>query len=105
MEVSLDSYGTPNGNGSHLNCQGRSVIRDAAGSLSVEEVLSVARTGAPWRDLPDEFGKWYTVYTRFWRWAQSLRIQISNTSSSMRRWSLLVQCPRQRPGVDCCGND
>ena len=25
---------------------------------------------APWRDLPDEFGKWYTVYTRFWRWAQ-----------------------------------
>jgi hypothetical protein len=22
-------------------------------------------TGAPWRDLPDEFGKWYNVYTRF----------------------------------------
>ena len=33
-------------------------------------MLWVARTGAPWRDLPDEFGKWYTVYTRFWRWAQ-----------------------------------
>jgi transposase len=34
----------------------------------VEGVLWVVRTGAPWRDLPDEFGKWY--YTRFWRWAQ-----------------------------------
>jgi hypothetical protein len=58
MEVSLDSHGTPNGNGSHLNCQGRPVIRDAAGTtIVVEKVLSVARTGAPWRILPDEFGK------------------------------------------------
>ena len=23
-----------------------------------------------WRDLPQEFGNWFTVYTRFWRWAQ-----------------------------------
>jgi transposase len=25
---------------------------------------------APWRDLSDEFGKWYIIYTRFWRWAK-----------------------------------
>ena len=38
--------------------------------LFVEAVLWVARTGSPWRDLPDDFGKWSTVYTRYWRWAQ-----------------------------------
>jgi hypothetical protein len=24
----------------------------------------------PWCDLPQEFGNWFTVYTRFWRCAQ-----------------------------------
>jgi putative transposase len=38
--------------------------------LFVEAVLWIARTGSPWRDLPEGFGKLFTVYTRFWRWAQ-----------------------------------
>ena len=28
------------------------------------------RTGAPWRDLPEEFGPWQTVYGRFRRWCR-----------------------------------
>lgn len=34
----------------------------------VEAVLFLARTGLPWRDLPEEFGQWSAVYMRFRRW-------------------------------------
>ena len=34
----------------------------------VEALVWIARTGAPWRDLPTEFGPWKTVATRFDRW-------------------------------------
>jgi putative transposase len=38
--------------------------------LFVNAVFWIARTGAPWRDLPERFGLWDTVYERFNRWCE-----------------------------------
>lgn len=31
----------------------------------------ISRTGAPWRDLPEEFGNWTSMYQRFHRWCKN----------------------------------
>ena len=39
--------------------------------LVLDGVFWIARTGVPWRDLPDHFGKWSSVYRQFRRWTVS----------------------------------
>ncbi len=36
--------------------------------LVLDGIFWIARTGVPWRDLPEEFGKWSSVYRQFRRW-------------------------------------
>lgn len=38
---------------------------------TINGILWVWRTGAPWRDLPERYGAWETVSGRFYRWRQS----------------------------------
>ena len=37
----------------------------------LEAVMWWRRTGVPWRDLPESFGPWKTVFNRFDRWAKT----------------------------------
>lgn len=33
--------------------------------VTVEEIARWFRTGAPWRDIPERFGHWKSIYQRF----------------------------------------
>ena len=33
-------------------------------------IVWIARSGAPWRDLPERYGSWQTVYSRFRKWIE-----------------------------------
>src|SRR5262249_55416489 len=53
----------------------RTALKARAGSppvlsdrMFLAAVLDLARTGTPWRDLPEEFGHWDAVDNRFRRW-------------------------------------
>jgi len=37
----------------------------------INGMLWVVRTGAPWRDLPECYGPWSTVASRFYRWTRA----------------------------------
>ena len=36
--------------------------------LVLDAIFWIARTGSPWRELPEEFGKWSSAYRQFRRW-------------------------------------
>ena len=51
--------------------QGHVGVTAADNRLFVEAVLYRYRAGVPWRDLPERFGAWKAVHTRFGRWSRS----------------------------------
>jgi transposase len=43
--------------------------------MIINGILWILRTGAPWRDLPERYGPWQTVASRFYRWQRAGRWQ------------------------------
>ena len=47
--------------------------RAKANRLFVNAIFWILRTGAPWRDLPPEYGGWKNTHRRFCRWRDKKR--------------------------------
>lgn len=37
----------------------------------INGILWILRTGAPWRDMPERYGIWSTISSRFYRWRKA----------------------------------
>ena len=55
----------------------------------VAAVLWIARSGAPWRMLPAEYGKWNSIYRRYANWRHR------------GIWAALYQCLADDPDTEC----
>jgi len=56
------------------HCLGKATDPGRTGSdgrMFLEAVLWIMRTGSPWRDLPETFGRWNTVFTRYRYWVKA----------------------------------
>lgn len=38
--------------------------------LMLNAMVWIARSGSPWRDLPERYGPWESVYSRFRKWIE-----------------------------------
>ena len=38
--------------------------------MMLNAIVWIARSGAPWRDLPERYGPWESVYGRFRKWIE-----------------------------------
>ena len=80
----------------------------------VNGILWVLHVGAGWRDVPQEYGKWQTIYNRFRRWSQEglwdriwkrlLRRLDRNRKISRVLWSVdgsIIRAHRSAAGGSC----
>lgn len=60
----------------YLGNHGKKTGRPQANNRKIfNGVLWILRTGAPWRDLPEYYGPWQTVYKRFAQWEKDGKLK------------------------------
>jgi putative transposase len=69
--------------------------------MFVGGVLWIARTGSPWRDLPEVFGEWNSVFRRFSRWCHSATdLSVDRRRKPLKR---LARVRSESGAVSHCG--
>jgi transposase len=71
----------------------------------VNAVIFVLKTGTPWRDLPDRYGCWKTVYNRFATWSKAGQFERIFKTLQLRvdRTGSLVDATIARAHQDAAG--
>ena len=71
----------------------------------VNAVVWIAKTGAPWRDLPERFGNWKTIFNRFSEWAKAGRWEAIFKSLALSEDDVasLMDGSEVRAHQDSCG--
>jgi transposase len=59
----------------------------------INGILWRLRTGAPWRDVPEKYGNWNSIYRRFRRWSasgvwESVAIALAETMAESGQYSI-----------------
>jgi transposase len=59
----------------------------------INGVLWRLRTGAPWRDVPEKYGNWNSIYRRFRRWSacgvwESVAIALAETMAESEHYNI-----------------
>ncbi|SNS81195.1 Putative transposase of IS4/5 family [Actinomadura mexicana] len=78
--------------------------------MVINGVLFRVRTGVPWRDLPERFGPWETVYKRHRRWSADgtwelllSRVQAAEDAEDEIDWEVSVDSTTARAHQHAAG--
>jgi len=86
-----------------LPAQGRGPQRTDDSKI-LNRIFYILRTGAPWHDLPEQYGAYTTVYNRYNRWSERsiwkgiLDALVEEVEDSLIFIDAsIVKCPQSRP--------